>query len=252
MKAMIFAAGLGTRLRPVTDTIPKALIEVGGRPMLARVIDRIAGAGINEIVVNVHHHAEKVKEWLAANTPEGVTIDVSDESELLLDTGGGVAKAIPLLGTDDDVLLHNADIFTDFDLREMIAAHTEAGADATLLADKRKTSRYLLFGPDGRMTGWTNISTGEIRSPFGTGITSSSRPLAFGGVHIISPRILCSLAAYAERGQKFSITPFYISGCAEFDIRAFTPAAPYRWIDIGKPETLAKAIEIACQNANQC
>ncbi len=241
MKAMIFAAGLGTRLRPLTDTVPKALIEVGGITMLERVIRKIAAAGISEIAVNIHHHAAKVRHFIETHHIEGVSISVCDESEMLLDTGGGVAAAAPLLGYDDDILLHNADILTDFDLGEMMTSHTSSGADATLLADTRNTSRYLLFDHSGKMTGWQNTSTGEVRSPFGDIPTDSYRHLAFGGIHIISPNTLRTIASYSQANPVFSITPFYTNMCGTLDIRAFTPSAPYSWFDIGRPETLAKA-----------
>ena len=144
MKAMIFAAGLGTRLAPLTDTCPKALIPVGDSPMLSRVIVRLRDAGVSEIIVNVHHHAGMIKDYLAAHD-FGLPVQVSDESDRLLDTGGGVLKAAPLLRGDGPVVLYNADIFSDFPLEEMMERHNSSGADITLLADSRDTSRYLLF-----------------------------------------------------------------------------------------------------------
>lgn len=243
MKAMIFAAGLGTRLRPLTDHTPKALIEVGGKPMLQQIIEKIAACGINEIVVNVHHHAGKVKDFLKELQPEGITIRISDESDTLLDTGGGIVKALPLLGFEDDVLFHNADILTDFDLTEMMEFHKETGADVTLLTARRPTSRYLLFWKDGRMTGWENTKTCEIRSPYPETVTQHSDRLGFGGVHILSPSALKMIDHYRQRDDKFSITPFYIENCDKLDIRSFSPSGSYRWFDIGKPETLDKARE---------
>lgn len=243
MKAMIFAAGLGTRLAPLTDTCPKALIPVGDSPMLSRVIVRLRDAGVSEIIVNVHHHAGMIKDYLAAHD-FGLPVQVSDESDRLLDTGGGVLKAAPLLRGDGPVVLYNADIFSDFPIEEMMERHNSSGADITLLADSRDTSRYLLFSPEGRMTGWRNVTTGETRSPFPSETVSDSRPLAFGGVHIINPVVLDMLARYESDG-KFSITPFYIDACASLNIRAYTPARPYNWIDIGRPATLARARELA-------
>lgn len=245
MKAMIFAAGLGTRLRPLTDTVPKALIEVGGVTMLQRVINSVIASGITEIVVNVHHHADKVKEYIDSIDCPGVSIKISDESELLLDTGGGVAKAAGLLGYEEDILLHNADIYTDIDLRQMMAQHTGSGAEATLLAGNRNTSRYLLFSPGGRMTGWRNVTTQETRSTYDADTLSSSVQLAFGGIHIISPDILRLLVEASHDTPCFSITQFYISHCARLDIRAFIPAGQYNWIDIGRPQSLEQARKIA-------
>lgn len=245
MKAMIFAAGIGSRLRPLTDTTPKALIEVGGKPMISHVIDHIASTGIREIIVNVHHLSAKLKDFLRTHYTGDLKIVISDETDALLDTGGGLVKAANLLGYDNDILLHNADIYTDADLGQMISRHVMTRADATLLTSTRSTSRYLLFDRMDRMTGWTNTLTGEIKSPYPPSEITESRPLAFGGIHIISPATLHRLTQIYPRDLKFSITQFYIDECRSLDIRSFTPIRPYTWIDIGKPESLAKAREIA-------
>ncbi len=240
MKAMIFAAGLGTRLRPLTDTLPKALMNVGGKPALQRVVERLKSAGICEMVVNVHHFPDKIIGFLNDNGNFGVNISVSDERNLLLDTGGGLCRALPLLGDDEPVLLHNADIVSDFPIEEMIAAHEASGVDATLLVADRQSSRRLLFDASGRMRGWRNMTTGELRP---SGISSVGlSPLAFGGVHIVSPRLFPLLDEYGRKnGDVFSITPFYIATCHVADIRAFSPRKSYRWFDIGRPESLAAA-----------
>lgn len=237
---MIFAAGLGTRLRPLTDSLPKALIEVGGEPMIARVIRIMRDAGVSPIVVNVHYHADMLKKYLAEKFPE---IIISDESDFLLDTGGGLVKAMPFLCSDEEpVIAYNADIFTDFPIQEMLAEHKRSGADTTLLAAERSTSRYLLFDADWRMRGWRNVATGEEKSPLP--LTGKERMLAFGGVHILNPEMIRRMKdQYGE--TKFSVTPFYIQACADADIRAYTPSSPYNWVDIGRPETLAKAREMA-------
>lgn len=243
MKAMIFAAGLGTRLAPITDTCPKALVPVGDEPMLQRVIRRLrdeSNGEISEIVVNVHHHAGMIKDYIAAHD-FGLPVRVSDESDLLLDTGGGVVKAATMLRGDGAVMLYNADIFSNFPIDEMIETHRRSGVDVTLLADERTTSRYLLFDrATGRMTGWRNVSTGETRSPYGDEVVAASRQLAFGGIHIINPGVLDRLQEYKPDG-KFSITPFYIDMCGQLDIRSYTPSQPYNWIDIGRPESLERA-----------
>lgn len=249
MKAMIFAAGLGTRLSPLTDTTPKALIEVGGKPALRHAIDNIVQAGITDIVVNVHHHAGQVKAYLAANPVPGVRIRISDESDRLLDTGGGLMKALPLLGTDEPVLLHNADIITDVDLPQMIDVFVTNPFDAMLLISKvRKSSRQLLFDPeDARMVGWKNLNTGEIRTPFGEDLIEWQYEVSFQGVHTIGPRLLKALQKRADTEgiHPFSITQFYIDECREYDIRAFIPSTtPYRWADIGTPDKLARAREM--------
>ncbi|WP_286332854.1 nucleotidyltransferase family protein [Duncaniella freteri] len=241
MKAMIFAAGLGTRLAPLTDSCPKALIEVGGKPMLRRVIERLRDAGVGEMVVNVHHHADMIRRYLEEND-FGVRVMISDESDMLLDTGGGVARASILLEGDEPVMLYNADIFTDFPIAEMVAVHERSGADVTLLADSRDTSRYLMFDEAGYMRGWKNVRTGEVRSPFPTEVTDRCRLLAFGGIHIISQSAMRDISGYRP-GEKFSITPFYIDRCGVLSIQAYIPTSPYKWIDIGKPETLQQARE---------
>lgn len=239
MKAMIFAAGLGTRLRPLTDSCPKALVSVGGRPMLDRVIERLVACGVNEIVVNVHHHAGMVIDFLRQLDIPGVKFFVSDESDCLLDTGGGILNARRFLDGDEPFIVHNADILTDFDLGRMVSRHKESGVDATLLVSDRKTSRYLLFdSKELQMTGWMNISTGEVK-PAGM-VTDGMRALAFGGVHVLSPSIFNSLSGYSSV-PKFSITSFYIDRCRDLDIRGYIPAEKYMWHDIGSIEKLKEA-----------
>ncbi|MDE6556425.1 MAG: nucleotidyltransferase family protein [Duncaniella sp.] len=239
MKAMIFAAGLGTRLRPLTDNMPKALIDVGGRPMIDRVIERIQAAGVEKIIVNVHYCAEMLSRYLLDNYHGEIII--SDESEMLLDTGGALVKALPFLDGDEEILVYNSDILSDFPIEEMHRAHVSSGADVTLLADHRETSRYLLFDKSGRMRGWKNVSTGETRSP-GT-LEGDEELLAFGGVHIITPSVIREMRR--KMGEtKFSITPYYIETCGERNYRAFTPSESYNWVDIGKPESLAGAREL--------
>lgn len=234
---MIFAAGLGTRLRPLTDNRPKALVEVGGVAMLERVIRRLVEAGADKIVVNVHHFPDMVIDWLAARD-FGVEIVVSDERECLLDTGGGILKARPLLDGDEPFIVHNADILTDLDLRAMVDAHHRADAVATLLVAPRQSSRYLLFDDAMTLSGWTNVKTGEVR-PAGI-VPDRLSPLAFGGVHVISPAIFPLLEEYARsEGDKFSITPFYVDICRRAVVKGYLPATPYRWYDIGSPAKLA-------------
>ncbi len=249
MKAMIFAAGLGTRLRPLTDSRPKALIEVGGETMLGRVIDRLRQAGVNRVVVNVHHHADMIEEYLRRNGNFGADIAVSDERSGLLDTGGGVVKAAPLLtdGTDEPIMLYNADILTDFSIPAMLEAHERSGADATLLVSStRPSSRGLIFDAGGRMCGWVNHATGEVRSP--APLPEGAVSMAFGGIHIINPRLISAMARYGEEhGGVFSLTPFYTDTCATGIYRSFVQPAGGVWIDIGRHETLAAARKLfAC------
>ena len=156
---MIFAAGLGTRLRPLTDNMPKALVSVAGKTMLERVILKLKDAGFHDITINIHHFGSQIIDFLRANQNFGVDIHISDERGELLDTGGGIKKARPLLESNEPFLIHNADILTDLDLNAFYHHHLESDADATLLTNHRKTSRYLLMNQDNRLCGWTNIST---------------------------------------------------------------------------------------------
>lgn len=249
MKAMIFAAGLGTRLGDITREKPKALVEVGGEPMLKRVILKLKSAGITDMVVNVHHHGEAIIDYLNANNNFGISIAISDERDQLLDTGGGLLKARGFLDGYEPILIHNADILTDFDIHEMERAHSLSKSEATLLVANRATSRYLLFDRNMRMVGWKNVKTGEVRSPFSNLLENpvcpeeEIQPLAFGGVHIVNPSIFPMLASYTDEA-KFSITPFYTDSCAALRIKGYLPSQEYNWIDIGKPDSLTAAENI--------
>lgn len=241
MKAMVFAAGLGTRLRPLTNDRPKALVEVGGVTMLERVIVRLIEAGFDDITVNVHHFAQKIVDFLASKDNFGVTIHVSDESDLLLDTGGGILHARQWLDGNEPFLVHNADILTDLDLRRFYADHLNSGAMASLLVKERVTQRYFLLDDNNRLCGWVNKSTGDTKPDGFVYRPGEYRELAFGGIHVISPDIFPFLQEYAQADAKFSITPFYAQECHTHHIHGYEPAGDYRWIDVGKPETLAQA-----------
>ena len=239
MKAMIFAAGLGTRLRPLTNDRPKALVEVGGVAMLERVITRLKSHGITEIVINIYHFGEKIIEFIKENNNFGITIHISDERDLLLDTGGGILKAQQWLDGNEPIIIHNADILTDFDLHKMVEQHINSNADATLLVADRKTARYFYIGENNRLNGWTNISTGEVK-PADYIALNTDKLRAFGGVHIVSPSIFSELQNYSIE-PKFSITPFYIDRCKDLKIMGYTPNEKYQWHDIGKIESIAIA-----------
>lgn len=245
MKALIFAAGIGSRLKPFTYNHPKALAPVNGVPMLQRVIDKLAAAGVGEIVVNVHHFADQIEDFLRANNNFGLNITISDERSLLLDTGGGLLKAVDLLFDNDNepVILHNADILTDFPIDEMLSQHLATDADATLLVAPRKSSRQLLFDSENSLKGWHNVATGEFRPEITQEEAAKLTPLAFGGVHIVNRSILEPLRDYAARngGNAFSITSFYLSASGFLTIKGFTPVKPFRWHDIGTPDKLAAA-----------
>lgn len=246
MKAMIFAAGMGTRLRPLTDHTPKALIPVAGKPMLERVILRLKDAGFDDITINIHHFGEQIIRFLRAHNDFGVTVHISDERDMLLDTGGGIKKARPFLDGGEPFLVHNADILSDIDLAAVYKHHRESSAEATLLVSQRQTSRYLLLDDACNLHGWINKSTGETKPEGFACCEGQYREMAFGGIHVISP----SLFRHMESGQwmgKFSIIPFYLSVCKTVRIQGY-PLQDCRWFDIGKPETLAQAEQYYSRN----
>ena len=255
MRALIFAAGKGTRLKPFTDTNPKALVRVGGVPMLEIVIRRLIEAGVDETVVNVHHFADKIVDFLEANNNFGITIHVSDESDRLLETGGGLLKARQWLdrGDGSSFFVHNADILTDVSLTAMMKYHNSTGAVTTLLCTPRETSRHLYFDRvTKRLEGWGNDRNGAV-VPTDFVPASSMDKLAFDGVHILSPKIFEPLQAYSERigDSAFSITSFYAESARNLDIRAYTPVAgTFIWHDIGSPEKL-EAAETAMTQLNK-
>lgn len=248
MKAMVFAAGLGTRLKPFTDHHPKALAEVCGKPMLGVVIERLKKFGVDDIVVNVHHFADQIVDYLHKNDNFGITIHVSDERSCLLDTGGGILAAREWLDGKEPFIVHNADILTDANLDDMAMAFKDNDGIATLLVSDRQTKRYLLFDSNMRMYGWTNIETGELRPQTLMSADNLVR-LAFGGVHIISPAIFPYLEEFAESFSsnddmpipKFSIMDFYVASCQKLPIYGYRPSVSYKWHDIGKPDALRAA-----------
>ena len=236
MKAMIFAAGLGTRLRPLTDSMPKALVPVGGIPMLQRVIVKLKAAGISGFVVNVHHFARQIEDFLAENGDFGVSVEISREPERPLETGGGIRKAEPYLG-GGRFLVHNVDMLSDLDVRGFIAADRPSSLATLLVTDSEDADRYLLFDDDMCLAGWTDVRTGEVRSPYPDFDAASCRRLAFCGIHIISPEVFPLMEAWP---QKFSITDFYLSVAASCRIRAaYVPGL--KIVDIGSPESLVRA-----------
>lgn len=246
MKALIFAAGIGSRLKPFTDSHPKALAEVGGRPLLQHVIERLRDvAYIREMTVNVHHFPAQIRDFLKANDDFGVELHISDESECLLDTGGGLLRAKSLIqpGPDEPILLHNADILTDFPVNEMIEYHRSSGNDVTLLAQQRSSSRVLYFHSNTlRLKGWQNLNNGKCLPAGFEPEGADCLRLAFGGVHIVQPSIFPALEKYASaHSPVFSTIPFYLDNLNSLRIGAFVPTCTYRWFDIGSPEKLLAA-----------
>ena len=253
MKAMIFAAGLGTRLKPITDTMPKALVPVCGQPLLYHVINKLVAAGYDDLVVNVHHFPDQIIHYLHSHD-FGARIAVSDERDFLRETGGGIRYAKHLL-TEDEIpgqagndgiepfLVHNVDIVSNLDLNWLREQHRE-GALATLVASERKTQRYFLFDEDNRLKGWTNLATGEVRSPFPDIDPDRCRKLAFAGIHLMSPAIFDAFDKYGF-GDRFSIVDFYLRACADYPIYAAVPS-DFTLVDVGKKETLSEA-ERVCE-----
>lgn len=236
---MIFCAGLGTRLKPITDTIPKALLPLGGKTLLQYQIEKLSDAGITDIVINIHHMPDMIVNYLQKNKNFGCNIQFSDERNRLLDTGGGLLKASVLSGTDDYMLACNVDILSNISIRKLIDFH-DPNDIATLVVSERQTQRYLLFDKDNRMQGWTNIATGECRPKELSDIESFAR-LAFSGMQIISPRIyLLADKVRQEKGDKFSLIDLYLSICQKETIRAYIPA-DYRMMDVGKIAQLEEA-----------
>ena len=245
---MIFAAGLGTRLKPLTDTMPKALVRVGGQPLLWHVVQKLKAAGYERIVVNVHHFAQQIVDYLKANDNFGLDIRISDESDQLLETGGGIKKALPLFDPREPILIHNVDILSNLDLTgglspvcEVREAHGDSPLVepvALLIVSRRQTKRYLLFDDDMRLQGWTNIETGEVKGPANTlSSLSSLEKLAFSGLHVLYPSAFPLLDEWPDR---FPIMDFYLKACADHLIRGYE-AKDLRLLDVGKLDTLDKA-----------
>lgn len=245
MKAMIFAAGLGTRLKPLTDHMPKALVPVAGKPMLEHVINKLKSAGFDEIVINVHHFPGQIIDFLKENDNFGIQIHISDETELLLDTGGGIKKAASFFAGNEPFLIHNVDILSNVDLKALYDYHRTSGNDATLLVSPRKTVRYLLFNEDNRLCGWVNKDTLQTKPEGFVYRPDVQKEYAFGGIHVIAPTLFNYMGD--EWTGKFSIMDFYLQTCQKALLGAYAKE-DLQLIDIGKPETLAKAEEFIHQN----
>jgi NDP-sugar pyrophosphorylase family protein len=261
MKAMVLAAGLGTRLRPLTEERPKALVEVGGRTLLEITLRRLHGFGIHDVIINVHHFADLVVEYLKAHGNFGMRIEISREDELL-DTGGGLKKAadfflrdaVPGDGADEPFLLHNVDVLSAIDLAKMVKFHRQHGALATLAVQQRKSSRYLLFDPQSQLCGRLMAGKAEMAR-----LVAQTEAWAFAGIHVLSPRIFEMLgeemlgeemlgeemtgAGGGQKTRAFSIIPEYLrlAGGGE-KILGFR-ADGYYWRDLGTVASLQQAAE---------
>lgn len=241
MKAMIFAAGLGTRLKPITDNIPKALVQVGGVALLEHVIIKLIMQGFDEIIINVHHHAQKIIEFLKSKNNFNVRIEISDESELLLDTGGGLKKASWFFNDGKPFLVHNVDIISDLDLENFYCSHIQSNALATIAVRNRPPQRYFLFDNDMNVCGWENLSTNE--KIISRNSTEPMCSLAFSGIHVISPQIF----ELMQETGKFSIVNVYLRLSTYHNIKGYCHDTGY-WIDLGKPQSIAEAEEILKRN----
>lgn len=261
MKAMIFAAGLGTRLKPLTDTLPKALVPVCGKPLIEHVARKLQASGIDEAVVNIHYFADKIEEWMASqpwitnkkeNKSEGqMLMEISDERELLLETGGAVLHARRYLQGCGHFLIHNVDILSNCDIK-WFASQTRPDALATLLVSDRKTTRFLLFAPeDMRLVGWMNTDSGDYHVTSPDIIPAQCRALAFSGIHILSDQVLDLMEEYVKEkglpkdekcGTRFPIMSFYMWAAAKKPIYGVV-AKELEFIDVGKLDALKPAEE---------
>lgn len=237
MKAMIFAAGIGSRLKPLTDETPKALIPLNGKPMLEHVILKLKAAGFHHVIINVHHFGQQIIDFLTANDNFGLNIQISDERDYLLDTGGGIKKAMSFLQGEEPFLVHNVDIISNVDLRALYSYHLEHNPLATLLVSKREASRYLLFDKKYKLCGWRNRETGEVKSYFPDFDPLQYTEYGFGGVHVLSPKIFEWMEEWTG---KFPIINFYLSICAKTNILAY-PSEDLSIFDVGRSDSLAKA-----------
>lgn len=278
---MIVAAGLGTRLKPLTDSIPKALVPVAGKPLLEHVIGKLVAAGVTEIVINVHHFPEQIIQFVKENKDFGVKIHFSDETDQLLETGGGIRKARKwlegkpdttteltiantepaddywdgseqcpqventsnMLNTGDPFLVHNVDILSNLDTAALLAQHQRSQPLATLVVSERETLRYFLFDDDNRLRGWTNLKTGEVK-PVTLIHPERYRKLAFSGIQVLSPAIFKLMESWPER---FSITDFYLENLYDHTILGYVQP-DYRMIDVGKPGSIEAASQFLNDN----
>lgn len=243
-QAMILAAGLGTRLKPLTDTMPKALVPIGGMPLIDRTIIKLQSFGYDHFVVNIHHFAEDIRRHVARQDYAPL-VQFSDESDMLLETGGGLKKAAPLFADDAPILIHNVDILDNVDYGWLSRQHLDE-EDAVLLVSKRKTKRYLLFDNGMRLMGWKNVETGEVKSPYEyvrrTGLSQHGEELnmfAFSGIHSFSPRLFQLMDRFPD---KFGIIDFYLSVCHRAKIVGLAKD-DLEMIDVGKIDSLDAAEE---------
>lgn len=258
MKAMIFAAGLGTRLKPLTDSMPKALVPLAGKTLLEWQIEQLKRAGITDIVINVHHFPDMIIEYLKQHNNFGCDIKVSDERDMLLETGGGLRKAETLLSSGiqefrssgEGILVCNVDILSNIDIPNLVNTYTPKEMGVVVVSE-RETQRYLLFDDTNRLCGWTNIATGEVKGEEAKRLLGEEakgeklRKLAFSGMQILSPRIFDYMDEFAnQKGDKFSLIDLYLHIAEKEILKAYIPEN-YRMMDVGKIAQLSEAEEFA-------
>lgn len=236
MKAILFAAGLGTRLRPFTNDRPKALVKIAGKSLLGINLERLRAFGVQEVVVNVHHFADLVEAHLQQHDNYGLKIHISDERELLLDTGGGLWQAREWL-SDAPFLVHNVDILSDLDIAALYQYHLDHRPLTTLAVRQRETSRYLEFDVENKLVGWRNVRTGERRI---SRITKPVHPWAYSGISVIDPALF---DFFPTDRPVFSIIDVWLKAAQKGTILAF-PHDESRWLDVGKPPALESAKEV--------
>lgn len=236
MKAMIFAAGLGTRLQPLTNSIPKALVPFNNKPLLQHLIEKLVVEGFDKIIINTHHFSEQLIDFINIKNSFGIHISISDETGTLLDTGGGLIKASWFFDDGKPFLVHNVDVVSNIDFSSLLKFHIENNAIATLAVRDRKTSRYLHFDDNNALSGWENIKTGERLGHFNQ---EKTRRFAFSGIHVIDPKIFKLIN---EEG-KFSIINVYLNLANENKIVGFDHSEDL-WMDVGNLTNLKKAEEL--------
>lgn len=234
MQAFLLAAGLGTRLRPLTNNCPKALVDVNGIPLIKIAIDNLIRQGATRIVVNIHHFADLLANYIHSH-PWEAEILISDESSLLLDTGGGLKKAAPLFVPNEPIIIHNVDILSHINLSELLSQHNDSMNIATLATCQRETSRQLLFNEQKQLVGWTNGNTGEFK--WAHGPIDKYKSMAFSGIAIVESQLL-NLLPNAD--HPYPIIPAYLELAKNHRISYFEHNQS-DWLDVGKPETLKQA-----------
>ena len=234
MKAFILAAGLGTRLKPITDSKPKALVEINGIPLIEHLLLKLINHGFNSVIVNVHHYADQVIEFIKSKKSFGIEIEFSKESGLLLDTGGGLKNVKWFFNDNQPFLIHNVDIFSNIDLNELYSYHKDKNSIATLAVQKRNSSRYFLFDKGKNLCGWVNEKTGETK------ITRKSSGelyrFAFSGIQVVDPAIFDNMIKH----DVFSLVDLYLSIASKHRITYFDHSNSI-FVDLGKKENLIEA-----------